>query len=102
MVSNYFHSLSPTCIYGVQSKCLISATMRVPAWAGNVATGLSLRDFPLLDAPCRMTATDDTVPNRYNITSLLCGGLTLSYALIPTKLNASGNQGFRRFIPQGV
>lgn len=79
MVSNYFYSLSPTCIYGVQSKCLISATMRVPAWAGNVATGLSLRDFPLLDAPCRMTATDDTVPDRYNITSLLCGGLTLSY-----------------------
>lgn len=57
------------------------------AWAEHVAIGLSLRDFPLLNAPCspcKMTATDDTVPNRYNITPLLCGGLTLSYALIPT------------------
>jgi hypothetical protein len=53
-------------------------------------------------SPGRMTATDDTVPNRYNITSLLCGGLTLSYPLIPTKMEASGNRGIRRFMPQGV
>ena len=69
-----FYSLSPICTS--------RSAIQMPDLSGHVR----VRDFPLLDAPCRMTATDDTVPNRYNITPLLCGGLTLSYALIPTTL----------------